>query len=190
MHIGSTRNKSICSSLYIDDWKEKDVTSVETGTRHIKDVYEGETVPATSLEENYLRDQIYVDGKNDLSIASRRNRGAGLKNEIYALLVEMMAGDGHFVMATLLRNSCLVSSMIFNCESWYGLTLKQVKILEREDENPMRKVLGCPSKTPTHSMCLELGWLPIKFIIQSRRLNFLKYTLDQKETSLVLMNKY
>ena len=113
MHIGNTRNKSICSSLYIDDWKEKDVTSVETGPRHIKNVYKGETVLATSLGEKYLGDQISVDGKNDLNIAARRNRGAGLKNEIYALLVEMMAGDEHFVMATLLRNSCLVSSMIF-----------------------------------------------------------------------------
>jgi hypothetical protein len=185
MHIGNTRKQSICNSLYIDDMKEKDVTSVETGTIHIKDVYESETILATSLGEKYLGDQISVDGKNDLNIAARRNRGAGLKNKIYALLVEMMAGDEHFLMATLLRNSCLVSSMIFNCEAWYGLTLKQVKILEREDENLMRKVLGCPSKTPIHLMYLELGWLPIRFIIQSRRLNFLKYVLDTKETSLV-----
>ena len=34
-------------------------------------------------------------------------------------------------------------------------------------------------------MYLELGWLPLRFIIQSRRLNFLKYILNQKETSIV-----
>ena len=50
MHIGNTRKQSICSSLYIDDWKEKDVTSVEKGIRHIEDEYEGETVLATFLE--------------------------------------------------------------------------------------------------------------------------------------------
>ena len=49
----------------------------------------------------------------------------------------------------------------------------------------MRKVLGCPSKTPKHLMYLELGWLPLRFIIKSRRLNFLKYILNQTETSLV-----
>ena len=54
MHIRNTRKQSICSSLYIDDWKEKDVTSVETGIRHIEDEYEGETVLATFLEENIL----------------------------------------------------------------------------------------------------------------------------------------
>ena len=97
----------------------------------------------------------------------------------------MMAGNDHFEMGTLLRNSCLVSSMIFNCEAWYGVTLKQINLLEKEDENLMRKVLGCPSKTPIHLMYLELGWQPLRFIIQSRRLNFLKYILNQQETSLV-----
>ena len=96
-----------------------------------------------------------------------------------------MAGRQHFELATLLRSSCLVSSLIFNCEAWYALTLKQIKVLEKVDENLMRKVLGCPSKTPIHLMYLELGWLPLRYIIQSRRLNFLKYILNLNEESLV-----
>ena len=75
--------------------------------------------------------------------------------------------------------------MIFNCEAWYGVTLKKIKLLEKEDESLMRKVLGCPSKTPIHLMYLELGWQQLRFIIQSRRLNFLKYNLNQQKTSLV-----
>ena len=34
-------------------------------------------------------------------------------------------------------------------------------------------------------MYLELGWLPLRYIMQSRRLNFFKYILNQKETSIV-----
>ena len=185
MHIGSTRNESICSPLYVDGWKEIDVTSVETGAPLMEDAYEGEEALETTLGEKYLGDHISYDGKNDLNIASGRNKGIGLVNEINALLVEIMAGSEHFEIATLLRNSCIVSSMIFNCEAWYKLTLKHVKLLEKEDEHFMRKVLGCPSKTPKHLMYLELGWLPLRFIIQSRRINFLKYILNQKETSLV-----
>ena len=108
------------------------------------------------------------------NILIRKNKGVGIVNDITALLVEMMAGAEHFEMATLLRNSCLVSSMLFNCEAWYGLTIKQTKVLEKIDEKIMRKVLECPSKTPIHIMYLELGWLPLRFIVQSRRLNFLK----------------
>ena len=175
---------SVCAcTLY--GWKEIDVTSVETGTQLLEDAYNGEEALETTLGEKYLGDHISYDGKNDINIASRKNKGIGLVNEISALLVEIMAGSEHFELATLLRNSCLVSSMIFNCEAWYKLTLKQIKLLEREDEHLMRKVLGCPSKTPKHLMYFELGWLPLRFIIQSRRLNFLKYILNQKETSLV-----
>ena len=107
-------------------------------------------------------------------------------NEISALLVEIMKGSKHFELATVeIRNSCLVISMIFNCEAWYKLTLKQIKLLEREDEHLMRKVLCCLSKTPKKFMYLELGWLLLRFIIQPRRLNFLKYIINQRETSLV-----
>ena len=55
-------------------------------------------------------------------------------NDITALLLEMMAGAVHFEMATLLRNSCFVSSMLFNCEAWYGLTIKQTNVLEKIDK--------------------------------------------------------
>jgi len=49
----------------------------------------------------------------------RKNKGVGMVNDIIVLLVEIMAGNENFEMATLLRNSCLVSSMVFNCEAWY-----------------------------------------------------------------------
>ena len=39
--------------------------------------------------------------------------------------------------------------------------------------------------TPIHLMYLELGWLPLRFIVQSGRLNFSMFILDQKETSLI-----
>ena len=185
MHIGKTPKTIMCCELKIDGWREENVTCVETGTTQIKDSYEGGKILETSFGERYLGDIISEDGKNDKNIMKRQNKGTGIVNDICALLVEMMTGNENFQMATLLRNSCLVSSMVFNCEAWYGLTLKHIKVLEKVDEKLMRKVLDCPSKTPIHLMYLELGWLPLRFIIQSRRLNFLKYILDQSEKSLI-----
>ena len=101
------------------------------------------------------------------------------------LLVEIMAGKEYFIIGILLRNSCLVSSMVFNCEAWYGLSIKQIKLLEKEAEKLMRKICDCPSKTPIDLLYLELGLLPLRFIIQSRRLSFLKYILNQEEKSLI-----
>ena len=82
-----------------------------------EDPYEGEALFLSSLREKYLGDVISVDGKNDTHINSKINNGIGLVNKISALLVEIMAGKEHFEMGTLLRNICLVSSLIFNCES-------------------------------------------------------------------------
>ena len=67
-------------------------------------------------------------------MASKRNNGIGLVNEINALLVEIMAGSEHFELATLLRHSCLVSSVIFlYFEAWYKLKPKKNKLLETEE---------------------------------------------------------
>ena len=127
-HIGSTQQPFLCCELLIDGWSEENVTFVETGTTKLKDAYEGETVLETSLGEIYLGDIISEDGKNYKNIMRRQNKGTGIVNDICALLVEMMTGNENFQMAILLRNSCLVSSMVFNCEAWYGLTLKHIKV--------------------------------------------------------------
>lgn len=52
----------------------------------------------------------------------------------------------------------------------------------------MRRVLSAHSKTPIEMLYLENGFTPIRFILMSRRLNFLWYILQQKPNSL--LNKF
>ena len=66
--------------LYVDGWKEIEVTSVETGAPLREDAFEGQEALETTLGEKCLGDHISYDGKNDLHIASRRNKGIGLVN--------------------------------------------------------------------------------------------------------------
>ena len=119
------------------------------------------------------------------NILSRRNKGIALINEINTILSEMMLGDEHFEVSVLLRNAILASSLLFNSETWYNISKSDIKMLESVDERYMRKILNCPVKTPKCIMYLELGLSPLRFTIQSRRLNFLKYILDQSEESLI-----
>ena len=49
----------------------------------------------------------------------------------------------------------------------------------------LRKILESPVSTPKEMLYLELGVLPIGFILRMRRLNFLKYILDEDENSLI-----
>ena len=93
-------------------------------------------------------------------------------------LDEIWFGKYHFKVAVLLRNS-------LNSEAWHNLTESDLQNLEKVDEGLMSKNLGTPSTTPKEMLYLELGVISIRFIIQSRRLNFLKYLINQPSDSLV-----
>ena len=56
----------------------------------------------------------------------------------------------------------------------YGTESKQVEIeqLEKIDEAFMRQLFGAHSKIPIEAFHLESGKIPLRFIIQSRRLMY------------------
>ena len=72
----------------------------------------------------------------------------------------------------IFRNSLLLSTMLTNVESWFGLTDKEVETLEKLDEQLMRRIMSAHSKTSIPALYLELGCVPIRFIIMQRRIGF------------------
>ena len=56
---------------------------------------------------------------------------------------------------------------------------------EAVDHALLRKILEAPSCTPTPMLYLELGCVPIRYIIMSRRLIYLQYLLQEDENSLL-----
>ena len=55
--------------------------------------------------------------------------------------------------------------------------------LENVDEQTLRGRLKAPRMTNCSLLYLELGCLPIRYIVKSRRLNFLHYIINQEEDS-------
>ena len=114
MHIGKTCDVNTCTDLYVDGWKEENVTNVETNIVQIEDTYEGEEILKLTEGEKYLGDILTNDGRNYKNIVSRKNKGTALVNEIHAIIAEMMLGKDHFEVSILLRNTMLISSLLFN----------------------------------------------------------------------------
>ena len=75
--------------------------------------------------------------------------------------------------------------MLTNVESWYGLTGKEVETLEKVDEQLLRRILSAHSKTAIPALYLELGCVPLRFIIMQRRIGFLWYIMNEPEDSLI-----
>ena len=65
------------------------------------------------------------------------------------------------------------------------MTLEKLEQLEQVDEIWIRNLMDCSSSVPKDLLYLELGLIPIRYIIQTRRVLFLHHILQQKKDSLL-----
>ena len=144
----------------------------------------GHTMKAVD-SDTYLGDIISNDGKNNKNIQDRVSKGMGLVSQIFDVLKNLSLGKYYFSIALTLREAILINGMLFNCEVWYGLTRNQIERLESIDILFLRKLFNVTFSCPTEALFLETGCLPLRFIIASRRLNYL-HNLASRQPSEML----
>ena len=188
IHIGRTKENHKCQDLYVDGWKIKNVTNVEKSNEERIETFEGAEAMETTDSEKYLGDIISNDGTNTKNIKNRQNKGQGASTQVILILENIYFGKYYFQAAVALRNSLLISTMLFNSETWYNVTNVELERLEKIDEKCLRKILNAPFATPKIMLYLELGVTPIRYIVKSRRLNFLQYILHEDKSSM--LNKF
>ena len=105
--------------------------------------------------------------------------------QIFNYLDDICFGKFHFVVAKILRETLFLSSLLLNSEAWYSIDKKSIEELEKVDNILLKKILELPSSTPAAFVHLELGTLPIRYVIMTRRLLFLQYILKEKGDSLI-----
>ena len=57
-------------------------------------------------------------------------------------------GHYHFEIALILRDSLLISKLVFNSEIWYNISDKQLEKLEQIDEMYLRRLLNVAKTAP------------------------------------------
>ena len=95
------------------------------------------------------------------------------------ILREVSLGNHYFVIARLLRDTMFLSAMLTCCESWLNLTKSDIEELENLDTILLKKFFDSPISTSKISYLLEMGLVPVRFLIKSRRIMFLKYILSR-----------
>ena len=101
-------------------------------------------------------------------------------NELCALNKGINFGHRQIESLLILYKSVFVPRLIYNCEAWSGLTIKEINILRTSQLNFLRCMLEVPKGTPTAALYLELGILPTYFEIEIEHLIYLKRILDKK----------
>ena len=184
MHIGKRQNSNICSNCKVSAWTERVLTSHE-GKHQLQDQYIGEEVMKQVQEKKYLGDIISHDMKNTLNLKAKTNRAIGIVKKISTSLYEQPYGRNTYRAAILMRESLLLGSMLSNSESWINITKLDLDLLEKPDSMVHRNVLsdyGNPSKV---FMFLELGTIPVRYVMMEKRLKFLRYILNESMTSMI-----
>ena len=136
-------------------------------------------------EDEYLGDVITADGRNTRNVQKRTSRGMGMISEILNLLDILCSGIHYIEIALLLRESMFLSSMLNNTEVWYDVKKSEVESLEAMDLILLRKLLRAPVSTPKEAFYLELGIIPIRVLMKSRRILYLYYLLQRSPSEML-----
>ena len=183
LHVGHVKHDFKCQDLAVEKWEEVEIMNDENDCT--EDQFVGEQIMEEKQEEKYLGDVIATDGRNLKNIQKRVTKGKGIINRIFTILEGVPLGRRYFEIGIILRDSLLVSSMLYNSEAWYNITKSELELLESIDRMFLRKLLSTPKGTPKEMLYLEMGCIPFQDLIRERRLRFLHYILNQKENSLL-----
>jgi hypothetical protein len=144
-----------------------------------------ENVMKSGEQEKYLGDIIHQSGSLNATIAQRKSRGNSIVAEILSILDEIPLGKSKVEIGMMLREAMLINGILFNSEAWHGVTKKNINELEKIDEALLRGMVKAHSKTPKEFLYLEMGAVPLRWVIAQRRINFLKNIIDRNDNELI-----
>jgi hypothetical protein len=101
------------------------------------------------------------------------------------MLDYMCLGSFKYEVMVTLRNALLINSMLANAAVWYGVNKADLEQLEKVDSSLLAGCLAATHTTPRVMIYLSLGCIPVRFILQSRRILFLHYILSQDKESMI-----
>ena len=81
-----------------------------------------------------------------------------------------------------------INGTLYNSEAWHGVTNSHIEQLSKVDHQLLRSILSAHSKIPTEFLYLETGVLPVKYVISSRRLNYLLEIHSREDHELIKKN--
>ena len=84
-----------------------------------------------------------------------------------------------------MRESLLLGGLLTNIEGWINVTKQDLDDLEKPDTILLRKLFPSSGNASRAFMQLELGVIPVKFVVMQKRMNFLHYILNEDINSMI-----
>ena len=173
------------SRLVVDNWNINHEENKKTGSTKIVETYEGKIDIEQVTEYKYLGFIISSTGDNMAQIRHMKNKSVGIIRSIITKLNSLNLRKYFYECSKLFMNVMLRGSILYSIEMCYNFKEKELRQIERIEEEYMRKILNTSRGCPITQLYLEYGQYPARFEIQKRRLLYLKYILEQPEDSLI-----
>ena len=89
-----------------------------------------------------------------------------------------------YAVAKLLHMSIFINGTLTNMETWPKCSEARLNKLENIEQNFMRKILKAHSKTPIEALYLELGIIPLRYNLMTRRILYLHEIMNRDDDEL------
>ena len=130
----------------------------------------------------YLGDQ--VANKWNILYEKRWEKAQGYSSTCQAMSTEFSLGYHKYSIAKLLHQSIFVNGTLVNMETWPHFTKSRIEMFERTEQMFFRKILNGHSKTPIECLYLEIGAVPLRFHLMTRRIMYLQCVLQRDDEEI------
>ena len=132
----------------------------------------------------YLGFMLSKNGDIMQNINHRRNNSIGTGKKIIRLIEPL--GPYTFECGLIYIKSLIRNSILYASETMYHVKEKHYWAIEAVEESVLRKILQTKRSSPRHFLYLETGLVPARHQIHRQVINYLKYIIDQPNTSLLV----
>ena len=136
-------------------------------------------------EKKYLGEILTKNMKNEKNIQEKYNKAFGNIRKIKDTLNKRPFEIHTSKAAMLLRGGILIGSLLSNIEAMVNVTKADLDKLEKPDIVLQENLLPSTGNASKCFRYLELGITPVKYVIMEKRLQFLKYILEESIGSMV-----
>ena len=127
----------------------------------------------------------YVSDCLETLYVKRWEKAQGYSSICHAMCTEMSLGYQLYSITKLLHQSMFINGTLVNMETWPHCTNKRIEMFEKTEQSLFRKILCAHSKTPIECLYLELGIIPLRFHLMSRRIMYLHNVMQRDSGDLV-----
>ena len=120
-----------------------------------------------------------------INIKEMQRRSIWVTTKIFNRLNSLNLNQYYFECALIFLNVILRSTILYASETYYNLKENELRILERIEEQFLRKLLKTGQGCPVSQLYLETGHFPARFAVMKLRCLFLKSILDESSESLI-----